>query len=200
MATSVRALSSEGLRSVLLEELEAEDAGLLEQTVSTLEAEMEAAGKKIKVSQEPGSARVEIEFVGKNAIASFDCRDVVPREEYDEEMPDDDEEPNSYEFELEVKNKDEKTIVFECQAQENTTITINSVSYYKSSDLKEDATVYDAPNFDELDPRLQAALYSYVEAIGCDAGFANVVATLAQQKESAEYYNWLTNLKDFLPK
>lgn len=168
-----------GLSALLREEIEGENANVgMGEEVAGLLSSLEKRGSTITHSARSG--RVEINLQ-KGVVASFDCR-----EESEDE---------GIEFEVKVTNNDEH-LVFTCLAGEN--VEIDAVSFYKGDE--DDKDIYDGPKFDELDPRVQAAFYSYLDERGIDPELCRFIHQFAPYKENAEYVAWLNNVEAFVSK
>lgn len=177
-----------GLGALLREEIEGEKANLgMGEEVAGLMASLEKRGSTI--THVAGSGRVEIKLQA-GVVASFDCREIEPRE-------DDDNEDGAMEFEVKVTS-DGDQLIFNCLAGDG--VEIDAVSFYRATDDDTDKNVYDGPKFDELDPRVQAAFYTYLDERGVDPELCQFIHHFAPYKENTEYVAWLGNVEAFVSK
>jgi len=179
------------LGEILDEEIENERENAITSTVQSLIENFSKQGKSIR--HESGSGRVEIAL--EHATISFDCRDVVSDEDVDEGALD--QNPSSVEFDVNI-NKGGARLIFECLATEDNGVTIESVSYYGEKQDDSVPDIYDGPKFNELDPRLQAAFYTYLDNIGITLELSTFINNFATQKEALEYLTWLENVRSFV--
>eukprot|EP00752_Nemacystus_decipiens_P002908 g2706.t1 len=61
-----------------------------------------------------------------------------------------------------------------------------------------DSSLYRGPDFNELDPDLQDALYDYLKERNIDDEMAAFICMYADQKEQNEYTNWLGEMAKFV--
>jgi len=144
--------------------------------------------------QASGSARVSI-ALGADTLVEFDCRDLVQEPDDEDRAPDG--AAPSVEFEVTVGAADKKgpRLVFECLAEDEAGVQIDAVSYYPAGADDSDDSLYDGPKFDELDPQLQAAFYTYLESKGVDEELGKNINALATAKETLEYVTWLQRVE-----
>ena len=183
--------TGQALAVVLKEEWDGEQANLavggrLEQLVGQLQARGGA------ISDEAGDGRVTITLPG--VVATFDCRD-VPEEDDAPAAPSsgDADAPPPVEFDASVAGAGGAKLVFECVAADS--VQIDAVAFY-GAESGDDA--YDGPKFDELDAKLQASFYAYLEGKGVDPDLCETICAYASHKEALEYANWLERCGKFL--
>mmetsp|Transcript_11672 Transcript_11672/g.37164 ORF Transcript_11672/g.37164 Transcript_11672/m.37164 type:complete len:208 (+) Transcript_11672:103-726(+) len=177
--------STSALSSILSEEVSGEKENLaveerLEKSIATLKS------RGATIRHKAGSGRVEI-ALSERVSASFDCRDVATE---------DDETEGSIEFDVKVENATGDRLIFECLASDG--VQIDGVAYYPRQVDDDDKDAYDGPKFDELDPRLQAAFYSYLDERGVDPDLCALINMYATHVETSEYVNWLESVKAFV--
>ena len=178
------------LAVVLKEEWDGEQANLavggrLEQLVGQLQARGGA------ISDEAGDGRVTITLPG--VVATFDCRDVPEEDDAPAAAPSSDDAPPPVEFDASVAGAGGAKLVFECVAADS--VQIDAVAFY-GAESGDDA--YDGPKFDELDAKLQASFYAYLEGKGVDPDLCETICAYASHKEALEYANWLERCGKFL--
>ena len=180
------------LAVVLKEEWDGEQANLavggrLEQLVGQLQARGGA------ISDEAGDGRVTITLPG--VVATFDCRDVPEEDDAPAAAPSsgDADAPPPVEFDASVAGAGGAKLVFECVAADS--VQIDAVAFY-GAESGDDA--YDGPKFDELDAKLQASFYAYLEGKGVDPDLCETICAYASHKEALEYANWLERCGKFL--
>ncbi|KAJ8598786.1 hypothetical protein CTAYLR_010186 [Chrysophaeum taylorii] len=189
-AVRARGLSSSqsALPSILAEEIDGEKANLaVDEKLNAAIAELQARGGSI--AHDKGSGRVQV-TLSKGVVAQFDCRDVATEEDESNE--------GSIEFDVKVTNDAGDRLIFECLAGD--AVQIDGVAFYKSAAADDDKDIYDGPKFDELDPRVQAAFYSYLDERGVDPDLCGFINSYANHKEVVEYVNWLENVQAFVTK
>jgi len=179
------------LDEVLDEEIEREREFELQKTFQSLIENFSKQGKSIR--HESGSGRVEIAL--EHATISFDSRDLVLNDDVD--IADIDQNPSTVEFDVNI-NKGGARLIFECLATMDNGITIESVSYYGEKQDDSVPDIHDGPKFNELDPRLQAAFYTYLDNIGITLELSTFINDFAEQKEALEYLTWLENVRSFV--
>ena len=184
--------TGQALAVVLKEEWDGEQANLavggrLEQLVGQLQARGGA------ISDEAGDGRVTITLPG--VVATFDCRDVPEEDDAPAAAPSsgDGDAPPPVEFDATVAGAGGATLVFECVAADS--VQIDAVAFY-GAESGDDA--YDGPKFDELDAKLQASFYAYLEGKGVDPDLCETICAYASHKEALEYANWLERCGKFL--
>ena len=188
-----RPFSTKALLTILTEEIENEgDVTQMPEDIVEQLKTLALRGATLEHAAGNGCVKITLK---SGAVASFDCRDVqsdMGEEEDMEESP-----MPGTEFEVAVTNLDGHRMIFECVAAEG--VQIDGVSYFRKGADDKDEDVYDGPKFDELDPRLQQAFYSYLEdEQGVDPELVALINQFAGYKESVEYAGWLGNIKSFV--
>ncbi|GMM51637.1 Mam33 protein [Starmerella bacillaris] len=98
------------------------------------------------------------------------------------------------------------SVGFDCTVQDDV-VSVDGVVPYKDSALAIDESaeaaqkrsdLYQGPPFAVLDPSLQSAVQSYLEARGINGDFALFVQEFAGYLENSEYSEWLDNIANIV--
>lgn len=105
------------------------------------------------------------------------------------------------------EEEEEETITHEDEEEDHGSVPSLSIesmtvesSSYENSLMEIDADLHSAyppPPFEDLDPRVQEAVWNVLEAYGINDDMAEFICDFAELKESVEYLNYLRHLKDF---
>lgn len=105
-------------------------------------------------------------------------------------------------LENQEKSADEgdRGLVFYCstQAGEDHRYVIGSVKVFNSTEEKEGMSMYNGPDFEDLDEKLQEAFDEYLAELGLNSELCDFIDATALDKEQREYIHWLKVTKDFL--
>lgn len=137
---------------------------------------------------------------GERVEVTFDVQDEVDTEEqmYDEES-EEDTVRFGINFQVTVtKPGHNDKIVFFCTAQDQ--VRVDNVQYIPAGKSADSEDLYSGPVFDKLSEDLQESVLDYLAERGIDDDMAFFVISYSEQKEQAEYVNWLNKLLLFVEK
>eukprot|EP00903_Cladosiphon_okamuranus_P007761 g7517.t1 len=210
------------LREVLKAEIEEERLVQFDEDVASMVKEL---GKKgITVKDEPGVSLVRLFGPGvgdEKVTVEFDCdiegdgddgwqddleddsdslgtaeqqQQQLPAEGEEEDGNDEDMLGPGYRFTATI-TKGAKKMVFAGSATD--TIAVHGIRI-NPANTEWDSSLYRGPDFNELDPDLQNALYDYLKERNIDDDLAAFICMYADQKEQNEYTNWLGEVAKFV--
>lgn len=208
--------SSKALADILKEEKEFEAENPLDDTeikeyLKSSPFKLNDVSRKMEVTmtRKFGNETVTI-FFTVEAKPSDDLfgNEELEKEEGEEAGEEEEEEalPSQPPFFSVLVSKPSGTVTFNCTAEPGH-ITINQVVFTGDSKLAiEDSAqadydrtnVYPGPNLEDLDERLQDALYDFLlERIGDEEALSNFIPAYIEFKEQKEYENWLGDIEKF---
>eukprot|EP00252_Welwitschia_mirabilis_P017148 TRINITY_DN3805_c0_g1_i1.p1 TRINITY_DN3805_c0_g1~~TRINITY_DN3805_c0_g1_i1.p1 ORF type:complete len:250 (-),score=28.67 TRINITY_DN3805_c0_g1_i1:244-993(-) len=102
-------------------------------------------------------------------------------------------------FIISVTKGDGPFLEFSCTANSDE-VMIEEFALKEPLEDPYDRVLYEGPNFQDLDEKVQRGLYKFLEVRGITTDLANYLSEYMIQKESNEYIRWLKNLKAFVQK
>merc|ERR1712232_1051805 len=115
-------------------------------------------------------------------------------------------EQEATDFTVTVEDKDRATdkghmgMQFYCstQAGEDHRYVIGSVKVFASTEEKDSMSMYNGPEFEDLDEKLQESFDEYLAECGLRTELCDFIDASALDKEQREYIRWLKITKQFL--
>lgn len=121
--------------------------------------------------------------------------------EENEEYQDDE---DSLEFTVSIKNKNNSGLIFVCSTQRGEPV-IQEISYHTNVDLALQPNYFDTnpdkyfgPDFSKLNTTLQEDFLKYLESFGISEKLCNYMEISSMDKEEKLYQKWLDDIKNFI--